>query len=86
MTTLATAKKVAAKYGATLVDDKVGNTHECRCEAPHRHIWKCSDLHELISSAYRPWKPDYADIIDRMEYGIEPCTDPDCEWCCDEIS
>lgn len=30
MATLAAAKKVAAKYGATLVDDKAGNTHECR--------------------------------------------------------
>lgn len=81
MSTLAQAKKVANKFKATLVDQKVGYAHECCCEAPKGHIWKCDGLHELVDSANRPWKPDYQDLIDRMNYGVEKCEVSDCEWC-----
>ena len=81
MSTLKEAKKIAAKFNATLIDDKNGNFHTCRCEAPTRHKWKCDNIHELVDETNRPWKPDYQDMIDRMNYGIEPCLDDDCEWC-----
>lgn len=82
MATLQQAKKVAEKFKATLVDDKSGNHHECRCEAPKGFVWKCDGtIHELIDSCYRPWKPDYQDLIDRMNYGIEKCEEINCEWC-----
>lgn len=82
MATLAAVKKFAAKFGANVEDDKVGNTHECRCEAPHGFVWKCDTIHELVDSTNRPWKPDYADLVSRMEYGVEPCPEGDnCEWC-----
>lgn len=81
MTTLAKVKRAAAALGATVEDSKEGHTHECTVEAPHRHIWKSDDIHMLIDACYRPWKPDYADLLRRMSYGLEPCTDPDCDWC-----
>lgn len=86
MSTLAKVKALAAALGATVEDDKIGNTHECRVEAPRGKRWKCSEIHELIDSSYRPWKPDYADVLDRMNYGIEDCPDADCEWCSPEVT
>jgi hypothetical protein len=81
MTTLKEARKVAAKFKATIRDGKNGNFHECAIEAPKGHVWSGSDLHELVSDAYVPWKPDYKDLVERMNYGVRPCDDPECEWC-----
>lgn len=81
MSTLAKAKKVAAGFKATLVDEKIGHAHECRCEAPKGHIWSSDFIHELIDSSNQPWKPDYQNMIDRMNYGVEKCEVIDCEWC-----
>lgn len=81
--TLREVKTIASFIGAKVEDDKVGHTHECRVEAPHRKRWSCCGIHELIASAYIPWKPDYNDIIERMEYGLEDCVG-ECEWC-DEV-
>ena len=83
MSTLREVKTVASFLGATVEDDKSGQTHECRVEAPHRKRWKCCDIHELIACTNRPWKPDYADLIERMAYGLEDCVG-DCEWCDEE--
>ena len=83
MTTLASVKKAARAIGARVEDDRAGYTHECRVEAPRGMIWSCADIHELISAAYRPWKPDYQDLLDRMAYGVEKCDDPECDWCHD---
>jgi hypothetical protein len=81
MTTLAKAKKVAAKFKATLVDEKVGYSHCCRIEAPKGHIWVEGAVHELVDDTDRSWKPDYQYLIDRMEYGVEKCEDINCDWC-----
>lgn len=80
MTTLREVKRVAAKLGAKVEDDKSGNTHECRVEAPHRKRWACDDIHELVDAANRPWKPDYADVVSRMNCGLTDCVG-ECEWC-----
>jgi hypothetical protein len=82
--TLASCKSVAKKYKATVVDEKVGYTHSCCIEAPKNHIWNEGDVHELVDESNRPWKPDYADLISRMNYGISECELAkigECEWC-----
>lgn len=78
--TLKDVKAHAAVLGAKVEDYKIGNSHECRVEAPHRKRWACCEIHELVSDAYRPWKPDYEDLLARMAYGLEDCVG-DCEWC-----
>ena len=83
MTTLAAVKKLAAKLGAKVEDDKIGNSHECRVEAPHRKKWACRGVHEMVNCVYLPWKPDYTDMLDSMNFGLEDCEDVDCEWCSD---
>jgi len=78
--TLKDVRRLAKQLGATVEDEKIGNAHECRVEAPHRKRWSCCDIHELISSVNRPWKPDYDDVLDRMNHGLEDCIG-DCDWC-----
>lgn len=80
MKTLKDVRRVATIYGATVEDDKVGNTHECRVCTPKGKRWVADEIHEFITSANRPWKPDYDDLIDRMSHGVEDCGD-NCEWC-----
>ncbi len=79
--TLKAIKTLAKQIGATVIDDKCGHTHECTVEAPAGKRWKCSEIHMLVDCANIPWKPDYADLLDRMAYGVEDCPDKDCEWC-----
>lgn len=81
MATLKQVKARAKELGAIVCDDKVGYTHECTVEAPAGHRWVTSSLHMFVDSAFLPWKPDYADLLDRMSMGIEVCPDADCEWC-----
>lgn len=80
-TTLADVKNAAAKIGAKVEDDKSGPCHCLRVEAPHRKKWACRDVHEMVDETFRPWKPDYADMLDNMNFGLEACEDADCEWC-----
>ena len=81
MTTLRQLRRRAAALGAIVVDDVVGHTHECTVEAPPGHVWVTDGLHMFVAACYSPWRPDYADLLSRMAAGVEPCTDPDCEWC-----
>jgi hypothetical protein len=80
MATLRHVKALAKVLGAKVEDDKIGNTHECRVESPHRKYWCEGDVHELIACTNRPWKPDYADLLSRMGYGLADCIG-ECEWC-----
>jgi hypothetical protein len=80
VTTLKQVRTAAAKFGATVEDTKIGNTHECRVAAPYGQVWR-DGVHEFVDGANIPWKPDYADLLNRMSYGLEACTTPDCEWC-----
>jgi len=80
--TLKDVKALAKKLGAKVEDDKCGNYHTCRVEAPHGKVWACDDIHELVDETNRPWKPDYADMLSRMEHGLNDCPQrDDCEWC-----
>jgi hypothetical protein len=80
MSTLRQLKDAAKRLGAKVEDDKIGRTHECRVEAPHRKRWVEGEVHEMVDGTFMPWKPDYADLISRMGYGLEDCVGP-CEWC-----
>lgn len=86
MSTKAKAMAVAQRYGATVVDQSGVQEHYYCFDAPRGYIWKSDGIHILVASQYRgPWGTAsmWKDIIDRMEYGIEPCLDKDCEFCND---
>jgi hypothetical protein len=84
VTTLRQVKAAALKIGANVDDHKSGNCHTCTVEAPHRKKWACRGVHEMVDETNQPWKPDYADMLDNMNFGLEDCEDPDCEWCNEE--
>lgn len=81
MTTLRKLKSVAEKIGATIEDTKINDSHECCVFSPPGKFFCEGNTHILVDHAYQPWKPDYGHLIERMAYGLEDCTDPECEWC-----
>jgi hypothetical protein len=82
MKTLSDVKIVARRLCAVVEDDKVGDTHECRIEAPFGKIWSEGGTHEIVDASYRPWKPDYDCLISRMSHGLDDCPHGDeCDWC-----
>lgn len=84
MSTLKALRKAASAIGATVEDTRIWDTHECRVEAPKGMVWN-EGVHEFVDCAYLPWKPDYDDLLARMSYGFEKCSDPECEWCHPEL-
>lgn len=54
-------------------------------EAPRGFVWSAMHVHEIIFNWNDgcPIQVLYADALDRMSYGIEPCHDAECEWCAD---
>lgn len=70
--------------GASVLNERVGESWTCEVFAPARMLWKASGNHCMTDSAYHPWRPDYADLLNRVKMGVEPCTDPECEWCNEE--
>lgn len=82
MTRLADVREHAAGIGAIVTDEKIGESHTCSVESPKGMVWAASETHEFVDSSYRPWKPDYSDLMARMSYGVKPCPYyDDCEWC-----
>ena len=81
MTTLRQLRAAASKLGATVEDTKIGHSHTCEVIAPDGKFWAEGDVHCMVDTTSQPWKPDYEDLLSRMSYGLEECTDPDCDWC-----
>jgi hypothetical protein len=81
--TLSDLKRVARKLDPNIevTQDIIGDSYCVEVISPPGFMFSCGDLHILVDHTYRPWKPDYADLIERLGYGLEECTDPECEWC-----
>lgn len=88
--TMANLRRYAERIGATIDESSIDFGHIC-VDAPRGQVWMCDRIHGLAvhwetDSAGRAcpkeWKDDaIEDVIDRMEYGLEDCTDADCEIC-----
>jgi hypothetical protein len=75
-------KILCDEIGATVEDQKIGMSHMCEVFSPKGKKFSCDGIHILCSDSYIPWKPDYKDLIKRINFGLEDCDDgPDCEWC-----
>lgn len=85
MATLYQVKAEAKKLGVDVDDWKIGSGHGCDCRTPKGKIFAANFLHSICEETNRPWKPDYAHILERLEMGLEDCPDIDCEICCEEI-
>jgi hypothetical protein len=81
MTTLSKLKKEAAKIGATVEQDRIGDTLNTEVFSPSGFRFASDSTHIFVDCVYVPWKPDYADLLNRISYGLEPCEDAQCEWC-----
>jgi hypothetical protein len=76
--TLANVKKVLAGYGGTLERDDYPRSYRLFAYAPENHHWS-DGIHGLVADIF-PEKGSaaeaYEDLLERMSYGTEPCTDP----------
>jgi hypothetical protein len=70
------------ELGATLVESGVRH-YEALIEAPTGHVWRGSDLHELVieQAEGEPRSRVWTDAMERMALGVEPCTNGACDWC-----
>ncbi len=74
-------KQLADKLGATIDDEKSGDGHYVRFDAPAGHRLAGYDLHGSGFETYYPDKQCYNSYVNEMAQGFEPCEDPDCEVC-----
>jgi hypothetical protein len=68
----------AARYGAT-VQEGEGIVF---VDAPTRQLWEANGCH-VLAAAWEPGeKPSaWRDLLERMDYGLEPCQDEACDTC-----
>ena len=74
----------ALPAGATVTTDDCA----IMVDAPSGKVWACDiSLHCIVAQAAAPWSRAsdksgaYADLIERMRYGVVDCDDPDCDVC-----
>lgn len=80
MATLKQARIEAEKVGATITRS---GSHTISLDVPNGMIIKFSDSH------YKDWQANlypvmselYDEVIEVIQYGLEPCDTPDCEIC-----
>ena len=79
--TIANVRKVAASYGAEVVADTLG-----RCinvDLPAGRVWAANDSHSVVGGVCpgEPMSEAYADLLEQMSYGVQECSDAQCEYC-----
>ena len=59
---------------------ETGNQWSMNIDAPAGHVWASQYLHCVVATGFD--KPElWADAIGLINYGLELCTDTDCETC-----
>lgn len=77
-------RAVTALGGVVTVSEGRGLT--VTCDAPAGCLWSSDGTHALVEATSGPgpasWRAELvAALLDRVAYGVEPCTDPDCDVC-----
>lgn len=83
-TDLRKLKSACNLIGASVLNERVGESWTCEVFAPARTTWRASGTHCMVDACYHPWRPDYVSLLTSVKLGTEPCTDPECEWCNDD--
>lgn len=76
------SRATARKFGIILETRFSGGWYEIIATAPQGYVFKNLDLHEIVIANAGPqvdglWERLYPEL----QNGVEPCNDPDCEWC-----
>lgn len=75
-----------ARLGMQPVKTVEGIHVTIRVEAPAGQIFKASDTHELVANGFvgiGTVDMLAADLLERVNYRLDTCTDNECEWCHD---
>ena len=56
-------------------------------DAPRGQVWVANQCHTLAYSWYRAYGPSsfLREMLDDLQYGLEPCEAPDCDLCTEEV-
>ena len=90
--TVATLKRAAARHGGTVEGGVIGRSASYNVDAPDGMIWSSCGLHYLCLGWYAggpngaaTWPEEkqdaLADALERVEHGVEPCQDDECDIC-----
>ncbi len=84
MTYQSKARAFAKKHGVILHNECDANNYEYRAETPPGYIWN-EGVHEFVGHCFKGdpewYEGVWKDLYERMEGGMDLCTDKDCEWC-----
>lgn len=79
-------RALAEALGAEL-DVTRGLGVDLEAVAPRGTVWALTGTHSVVSSTQlEETDQDWEALLRDMEGGVEPCTDPHCEWCGGEES
>lgn len=75
--------KLAARMGAVVTLNDTGRRWVATVDAPDGQLWSCSGCHCLVGQQWdgEPRVNVWQDLLDRMLYGLDQCSDPECECC-----
>lgn len=79
MTTRQKVVALAKEIGATITEDNDGFSKSVCVESPNGHHWNDCEVHELVGQYYTHKSEVWADLLSRMETGVERCHDG-CEY------
>ena len=74
--------RLAKKLGAKIIEN---DPHDFEAEAPNGKRWKCDGVHWLVASLWDGYTMGelWTDLWGRMDFGLETCTETDCDSCHD---
>ena len=72
--TLQQVRALAKSFGAEVEYYSSGDHTTLAVTAPGGFHWE-GGVHTLVDSPFKPFKPDYADMLERMSFGLDKCDD-----------
>lgn len=78
------ALDLAAELDAELRETDAGTSGiDINVTAPRWHVWSATETHDVVAHNLTSRNAAWQDITADMRYGIERCTEQDCEYCND---
>lgn len=78
-------EKFSKRQGGTVVCESSGRMHVYQCESPAGKVWSASQTHclrvEWRDKNSQEREDAVKDAIRCMSYGVEECTNLDCDYC-----
>ena len=86
MATRQKAQRAARDYGAQFLDKSTAQYFDIEIIAPRGKLFSANGCHCLVHHENKGFGPAavrefWSDVVSRIRYGIEACTQPGCDVC-----